>query len=211
MKKLLAVYTPINPTRPWVGRLRKLHERNVQQNDSSLFDYFSEEVLLPPRLQKEGLFRGQNVIKHFNQFYMRVKNDYEFICKWDDDIILKRDILAFAVSFFDRDPDLIGVGLFQEDYGKPFVLLEDPLELKGDKPRGWYGAFSRFYMYRMDVWDVIEIKDKSGDPDNNFQLHLKGNKHILDVPSIHLDHRALAGNNEAYRVLIDFAAFFMAL
>ena len=215
MKKLVAVYSPMNPARPSYGRLKRLHEANVEQNDPSLFDYFSEEVLLHPNYHKHGLWRGQNVVHHFNQFYERVKHDYLYICKWDDDIILPPSIIDKCIWKLENS-GYLGIGLFQEDYGKPNVLLENSLET------GWYGAFSRFYMYRMDAWSKIPVETPwltgespnieghhSGDPDNSFQISLKGNKHILDVPSIHLDHRAFPNRNNEYRVMMDVAGFFI--
>ena len=206
MKKLVAVYTPMNPMRPHYGRLKKLHERNVAQNDSSLFNYFSEEVMLPLREQKNPVLRGRNVIRHFNLFYERVKADYAYICKWDDDMVMPPDIIKECYkilkhSEYTMDETFIGVGLYQEDYGAPNILM---------KPEdGWYGAFSRFYMYRMDVWGCIPVDFRSGDPDNDYQRTLKGNKRILDIPTIHLDHRAFPENKEMYRVVVDVASFFV--
>ena len=207
MKKLVCVYTPMNPMRPHYGRLKKLHERNVAQNDRELFDYYSEEVMLPLREQKSPILRGRNVIRAFNDFYERVKDDYQFICKWDDDMIMPPDIIKTCYKILKhseykmKEIKIIGCGLFQEDYGAPNILMH-PTD-------GWYGAFSRFYMYRMDVWGVIPIDFRSGDPDNDYQRTLKGNKHILDVPSIHLDHRAFPGRKDEYRVVMDVASFFI--
>jgi len=218
------IYTPVNPTRPFVGRLRRLHRFNVEQNDQKLFDYMEEEVVLHPNLQKEGLWRGQNVIQHFNDFYDQVKHDYEFIGKWDDDIVLMPGIIGRVLKLFE-DESLIGVGLFQEDYGAPNILMTDPLHPNSDdKPSGWYGAFSRFYVYRMKVWGRIPVEapwlhgpqpetvrgEHSGDPDNEFQIRLKGKKHILNEAYIHIDHRALGEKaHETYGLWVDLAYFLL--
>lgn len=218
MKRALAVYTPVNPIRPFAWKLRDIHHFNVyDMNDRSLFDYEEEEVLLQHNLQKEGLWRGQNVVHHFNQFYERVRGKYEFICKWDDDMVLPKNIIRDCLRIFRKEPEVIGVGLFQEDYGAPIILMNEP------RKEGWYGAFSRFYIYRMSVWGTVPVEcpwlygetpetvrgEHSGDPDNSFQIAIKGEKRILEIPSIHLDHRVFSGDRGYgdYRVLLDLAYF----
>lgn len=224
MKSRIALYTPINPRRPHVGLLKQIHLANLAQQGCDMY-YEDEEVCLHHNLQKEGLWRGQNVVHHFNQFYLRVKDDYEFIAKWDDDIILPRHTLEKCLRYFE-DPQIVGCGLFQADYGMPTISMTDPLAI-GDEghPRGWYGAFSRFYIYRMSAWGEIPVEcpwlygpmpetvrgEHSGDPDNAFQITITGRKHILNVPAIHLDHRALRGNDDAYRVFLDFGRFLVSM
>ena len=93
--------------------------------------------------------------------------------------------------------------MFQEGYGAPNILKIAPVK------DGWYGAFSRFYIYRMSAWGVVPVTlgGGRGDPDNDYQKKLKGKKVILDVPSVHLDHRACKGNNPLYKVLLDLAEY----
>ena len=176
----------------------------LEQNDGSLFDYMEKECLLPSNMQKEGLYRGQNVIRNFNSVFAKFKDKYKYICKWDDDIVMPAGILQRCLQIF-RDERCVGVGLFQEAYGAPNILKINPVK------DGWTGAFSRFYIYKMDSWKTIPvvIGGSSGDPDNAFQQKLEGKKVILDVPSIHLDHRACKGNNDLYKIVLDMAQFFL--
>lgn len=194
MKKPILIFTPHNPLRPFAERLIKLHRKNVEMNDSDLYDYIERECVLPTAMQKEGLYRGQNVIVNFNEVYHKNKGEYEFICKWDDDIILPPNILEHCYYLFRipctqnnwRPQSTIGVGLFEEDYGAPNILMVNQRD-------SFYGAFSRFYIYRMEIWREIPVNIGSprGDPDNAFQINLQGKKCILNTWSIHLDHRAI--------------------
>lgn len=211
IKKEILVFTPVNPLRPHVDRLRKIHRYNVlSQNDQSLFTYIEEECVLPSALQKQGIYRGQNVIREFNNVYQANKHDYDYICKWDDDIILPSNILEFT-----RDKIVsghaVGCGLFQEDYGAPTILMVNK------RKEGFYGAFSRFYMYRMDKWGKVpcEMGGPRGDPDNAYQVRIQGKKLILECWSLHLDHRAIPLNKDQpyqdryslYRVMLDWIGF----
>ena len=205
MDKKILVFTPVNPLRPFAEKLNKLHRINVLgQNDTTLFDYIEKECLLPSNMQKEGLYRGQNIIRNFNESYIRFRNEYEFICKWDDDIILPAAILQRCLHIF-RDTKNVGVGLFQEAYGAPNILKIAPVK------DGWYGAFSRFYIYRMEAWSNIPVVlgSSSGDPDNPFQRGIKGIKHILDCHNVHLDHRACGNNIGLYKIILDLAEYML--
>ena len=199
-KRAFLVFTPVNPTRPFYERLRTLHQRNVAQNAAKLYRYIEREVVSVGKLQNSGVFRGQNVCREFNEVYEKYGKDHKFICKWDDDIILPPNILNACRVVFDDDPEVVGVGLFQEEYGAPNILMTEPVK------DGWYGAFSRFYCYRINKWGRIPIRDQSGDPDNAFQKEIKGKKHVIDVPNIHLDHRCFT--DRQYKVLLDTATFF---
>ena len=199
-KPRILVFTPVNPTRPFYERLQKLHDKNVAQNNVH-YKYVKRQCLLPHREQQSAQLRGVNVCRVFNEVYKKYKN-YEFICKWDDDIILPQNILRACLTIFDQDPKIVGVGLFQEEYGAPNILMTDQLK------DGWYGAFSRFYMYRNREWGIIPIDVKRGDPDNAFQISsVGGKKEVLDVPSIHLHHRVFT--DKQYKVLLDIATFML--
>ena len=167
--------------------------------------YVEKECLLPSNMQKEGLYRGQNVIRGFNEAYRRHKNKYKYICKWDDDIVLPAGILQRCLQIFAGNKECVGVGLFQEAYGAPNILKINPVK------DGWTGAFSRFYIYKMDSWGTVPVVvgGSSGDPDNAFQQKLEGKKVILEVPSIHLDHRACKGNKDLYKVILDLAEYML--
>ena len=201
--KDILVFTPINPLRPFSEKLGCLHRHNVLgQNDTTLFDYVEQECLLPSNMQKEGLYRGQNVVRNFNEVYVRNKDKYKFICKWDDDIVMPAGTIQRCLQIF-RDEKCIGVGLFQENYGAPNILKINPVK------EGWTGAFSRFYIYRMEAWGVVPVilGSSSGDPDNKYQRSINGTKHILDCVNIHLDHRACGNNPALYKVLLDLAEY----
>jgi len=194
------VFTPVNPTRPYYERLNILHKRNVDQNFRNLYHYYQKEVVLPPSQQCKPQLRGVNVCREFNEAIRKHAKGCQYICKWDDDIILPPNVLNSVRQIFDDDPDVIGVGLFQEDYGAPNILMANQLS------DGFYGAFSRFYCYRAGCWKQIPINEKRGDPDNAYQIGLNGKKHILELPSIHLNHRVFTDNQ--YKVLLDMANFF---
>lgn len=198
--KAFFVFTPINPTRPFYERLNILHKRNVDQNFRSSYNYYEKEVVLPPSQQCKPQLRGVNVCREFNEAVRKHAKTAKYICKWDDDIILPPNILNSCRSILEDDPDIIGCGLFQEDYGAPNILMTNKLE------DGFYGAFSRFYVYRADVWGQIPINEMRGDPDNAFQIGLQGKKHILNISSIHLNHRCFT--DQQYKVLLDMATFF---
>ena len=209
--KEIIVFTPVNPLRPFAERLKRLHHYNVMQNDTKLYDYEEVECVLPSSLQKEGLYRGQNVIVEFNECYVRNQSKYNYICKWDDDFVLPSDILQRCLKIF-RDEGCIGVGMFQESYGSANILKVNAVS------EGWTGAFSRFYIYRMKDWNIVPVilGSSSGDPDNAFQKTLDGAKYILNVPSIHLDHRCCKRpdmtsggytTHDIYKVFLDMAEF----
>ena len=198
MTKNFLVFTPVNPTRPHHERLNILHRYNVHQNHGAAFDYVEKQVRLPATQQAIPVLRGRHVIEVFNEVYKKNKGKYRYICKWDDDVILPRNILNMCRKTFDDDPETKGVGLFQETYGAPNILMANPMS------EGWYGAFSRFYCYDMKVWGEIPL-EYHGDPDNAFQVGLNVKKQVLDVPSIHLDHRCMT--EKQYKVALDIASF----
>ena len=199
LKAKVLVFTPVNPTRPFYERLQKLHDLNVSQNDPRLFKYVKKVCCLPAAQQASAQLRGVNVCREYNNVYNRYKKDFDYICKWDDDIILPPNILNACINLLEDDIELGGVGLFQEEYGAPNILMTDALK------DGWYGAFSRFYMYDMNLWGEIPIDEKRGDPDNAFQIKIEAKKEVLDVRSIHLDHRAFT--DKQYKVFLDLASF----
>jgi hypothetical protein len=204
MTKPVLVFTPVNPLRPSVERLLDIHRYNVlDQNDNSLFHYVERECLLPSQMQSQGLYRGQNVVGEFNKVYSEHKHlNYRYICKWDDDVLLPPDIIYKTMNTI-ADNHLIGTGLFQEDYGAPNIVMVHPRETS------FYGAFMRFYMYRMAKWGEVPVNlgSSSGDPDNAYQIRLKGKKEPLKTWSVHLDHRACKGNDDLYRLLLDWVSF----
>ena len=197
MRARILVFTPVNPTRPFYERLNRVHDRNVAQN-SCRYKYVKRQCLLSYKEQQSAQLRGVNVCRVFNEIYNKYR-DYEFLCKWDDDIVLPPNTLNACLQIFDDDPEVIGVGLFQEEYGAPNILMCDQLA------DGFYGAFSRFYMYRTRVWGNITIDVLRGDPDNAFQIALPGKKVILELPSLHLHHRVFS--DKQYKVFIDLADY----
>ncbi len=204
MKKLI-VFTPVNPIRPFAEYLGFLHNANVYENIMNCpmsydINYVEESVFLPDIRQKQGLYRGQNVVRAFNEVYDKYKEQYEYICKWDDDILLPKDILLKAIDILDTNPEALGCGLFSTQYGAPNILMAN------QESEGFTNSFQRFYVYRMNVWNHIEIvASGSGDPDQAYQWSLEGKKIRLDIPHVHLDHRACQGNDDLYRVLLDMA------
>ena len=99
-----------------------------------------------------------------------------------------------------KNENLIGTGLYTPDYGAPNILMTGQNE-------AFPNAFQRFYMYKYEVWDIIEciIGGETGDPDQPFQQQLKGKKQPLNIPYAHLDHRAIKTNPYMYSHLLDMA------
>lgn len=199
-KRPFLIFTPVNPTRPFYERLRQLHRANVAQNIPKFYNYIEKEVVLPAHQQKSPQLRGVNVCRNFNMIYRKYAKDCQYICKWDDDILLPPGIINACRQVFEDDKDIVGVGLFQEEYGAPQILMTDTVK------DGWYGAFSRFYCYRVNSWGLIPIDEKRGDPDNAFQKNIVGKKFVLDVPNVHLDHRYCT--EKQYKVFLDITNFF---
>jgi len=187
--------------RPHVDKLRKLHRFCVSQNDPRQFDYIERECVLPSIEQKEGFNRGRNIIQEFNLVYTKHKNNYRYICKWDDDIILPPNILNKTRQTIIEN-NAIGAGLFCVDYGRPTILMTNKYK------DGFHGAFQRFYIYRMENWGKVPLLQR-GDPDQPFQRTLKGRKTILTSRVIHLDHRACppTNNHALYSVILDLASW----
>ena len=213
MKDIL-IFTPVNPTRPFYEQLGELHKLNVQdsikfceiQYEDYGVEYIEKECLLPHSMQSRGIYRGQNIIRNFNMVYKSQGENYRFICKWDDDVLLPPTLLYRAVKVIEES-QAVGAGLLQENYGAPNILMVNP------KRDGFNGAFQRFYIYKTKVWKEVPVVmgSASGDPDQPFQKTIKGKKIVLDTPSIHLDHRACfygkKTNRDLYKVLLDLAYF----
>lgn len=160
--------------------------------------YVTEQCVLAHDKQKEGIYRGQNVIRVFNEVYEKFKDKFEYICKWDDDILLPVNALSDTLNILESE-DAVGAGLFSTQYGAPQILMANQETL------GWTNNFQRFYIYRMSSWGNIDNKDARGDPDQAFQARLIGKKIQLHMPHVHLDHRCTNGNDDLYRVFLDMA------
>ena len=199
----ILVYTPMNPTRPYAEYLEILHTQNVEENLVNLpirwkSKYVSEQVVYVDSRQESGVCRGKHVIESFNQVYEKYKDRYEYICKWDDDLLLPERGLMEVLRLLEKDTEAIGAGLFSTQYGAPNILMAN------QETEGFTGAFQRFYVYRMSVWGHIQVEGRSGDPDQNYQWQLTGKKIQVEMPHIHLDHRCMPNDN-LYRVLLDVA------
>lgn len=204
MRKLL-IFTPINPLRPYSEYLNQLHTVNVNENISNCptkysVKYVTEQCVLAHEKQQHGLYRGQNVVRVLNEIYEKYKDKFEYICKWDDDILLPVNTIKDTLNILENG-DAIGAGLFSTQYGAPRILMVDPETI------GWTNNFQRFYIYRMNVWGHIETPEPRGDPDQVYQIGLEGKKIQLHIPHVHLDHRACDGNDDLYRVLLDMATW----
>lgn len=208
-KKHLFIYTPHNPTRPSAEKLLALHNLNLAQNNRELFDYEAEEVVLPLTMQNIAYERGRNVVRAW-QRTISSHMDYKYIGKWDDDVILPPNTIQQCLIMLDND-QCDGVGIFEEDYGAPNILAVNQCS------QGWDGAFSRFYIYKTRLWrqfvtnpEWVPERGKRCDGDNPYQREVlaSARKHVLNIPSIHLDHRCLAEPRE-YKVLIELAMFLL--
>ena len=210
----LLIFTPINPTRPFVEELTELHRLNVQ--DSIKYcekqfkdygvDYVEKECLLLPSMQNRGQCRGQNVIKNFNRVYEEKGADYRYLCKWDDDILLPPRMLYRAIELMERER-AVGVGLLQENYGAPTILMVN------QRKDGFIGSFQRFYIYKVKVWGSVPctLGGITGDPDQPYQQSIQGKKIVLNTPCIHIDHRSCfhgkVMKRDLYKVLLDLSYF----
>jgi len=135
--------------------------------------------------------RGIHVIEEFNKVFRKYGKRYEYVCKWDDDLLLIESAVKKTLMLLDKDQDAVGAGLFSSQYGAPFILMAN------QETQGFRGAFQRFYVYRTKNWGEVDVKydGVSGDPDQAHQEFLEGRKIQLHFPHVHLDHRAVPNDN----------------